>query len=1036
VVLDFGMASAERDPHGREVVGTPEYMSPEQAASSALGPATDWYAVGAVLYHALVGRPPFEGPPLEVMLRKQDEDPPPPRLRAPEVPADLDALCQGLLARDPRQRPTPHTLLAAPGARGVRTSTLGAPGTFVGRARELRQLATLLADSRRATTLVVVEGASGVGKSALVRRAADQATVDHGAVVLASRCHERESVSGGGADGLIDALARALRRLDRELVAACAPRRLALLIGSFPALRTVEAFGHARRDDPLIADPFTRRSRALGALRELLARLADRRPVMLLVDDLQWADQETLAFLDSVLAPPDAPAVLLLSTWRRDRDRDDLPPPLARAHRISIEALDPDSTVELATELLRRGGRGPGDAHALARESGGHPLLLDVLVSRAFEEPRRARVSLREALAGRIEALDPVGRGVLDALIVAGAPIEETVLAGVLDVPPVAIARSITALRAERLVRSTRDGDRLLAEVHHDQVSACGLALLGAERRRALHAAFANLLEARGQPDPERLLDHLRGAGELASAAKVAVRAGVQARDGLAFHRAARLFATALELGGEQLAERAAVRRLQADSLAAAGRGAEAAEHYLACAAEAAPAEALDLRRLAAQQLLISGRTTAGLAALHEVLDREGLVLPRTPRAALARVAWRRLRLALRRYRFTLRRAEEVRPRDLTRIDVCWHVGLGLSIVDTMRGQAFNAQGILLALQAGEPHRLGRALALEMAYRGTRGATARAAIDALDVTVTEIARSTGDAHVLGLTIGCRGIAAFLRGDWRDAATCCREAEVIFSERCQGVPWELATAKLYATRALVALGDLDGIADRVERDIRDSRDRGDLYGETSLRAAVVPFVHLVRGEPAAAASEAEHALDRWTAVDFQLQHYFQASSRATVDLYRGDPRAGLARLAEHDAALQRSMLLRVQHVRGSLLDLRARLLLSAGGHDDEVRAIAARLRRERAAWLGALADALDAALASRRRHRERGIASLRAALDGFTRGDMTMHAMAARWRLGQLLDDEEGRASTRAAEAWARAVAIADPGRLFATLVPP
>src|SRR3954470_5313674 len=109
VLLDLGLVTdTQREGSSRtssdQVVGTATYMAPEQAQSKPVTPAADWYAAGVVLYEALTGEVPFIGSPLEVLMRKQSELPKPPRELDPEVPADLEALCLGLLAIDANQR--------------------------------------------------------------------------------------------------------------------------------------------------------------------------------------------------------------------------------------------------------------------------------------------------------------------------------------------------------------------------------------------------------------------------------------------------------------------------------------------------------------------------------------------------------------------------------------------------------------------------------------------------------------------------------------------------------------------------------------------------------------------------------------------------------------------------------------------------------------------------------------------------------------------------------------------------------------------
>jgi serine/threonine protein kinase len=114
VVLDFGLAL---DLDGGQslsshIVGTANYMAPEQAAARTVGPEADWYSLGVVLYEALVGASPFAGNQLEVMLAKQRSEAPRPSQAVIGVPPDLDQLCHDLLRFDPAERPTGRAVLA------------------------------------------------------------------------------------------------------------------------------------------------------------------------------------------------------------------------------------------------------------------------------------------------------------------------------------------------------------------------------------------------------------------------------------------------------------------------------------------------------------------------------------------------------------------------------------------------------------------------------------------------------------------------------------------------------------------------------------------------------------------------------------------------------------------------------------------------------------------------------------------------------------------------------------------------------------
>ncbi len=110
-ITDFGLAkrldSHTSGTHSGEVVGTPSYMAPEQAASNGktVGPAADVYALGAILYELLTGRPPFRGPcALDTVLLVLHQDPVRPSYLRPDLPRDLETICLKCLAKDPAKR--------------------------------------------------------------------------------------------------------------------------------------------------------------------------------------------------------------------------------------------------------------------------------------------------------------------------------------------------------------------------------------------------------------------------------------------------------------------------------------------------------------------------------------------------------------------------------------------------------------------------------------------------------------------------------------------------------------------------------------------------------------------------------------------------------------------------------------------------------------------------------------------------------------------------------------------------------------------
>ncbi|MGZ3438484.1 MAG: serine/threonine-protein kinase, partial [Polyangia bacterium] len=927
VLLDFGLAQSAARPGESDirVVGTADYMAPEQASGRKVGPEADWYSVGVVLYEALTGGVPFSGAPLEVLLQKQGRDPMPPRALAPETPADLDALCVGLLRKDARERFGAKELYERL-LRGGEVAELTAhhrEARFVGRRPELAALETAWERPRGGAPVTVhVRGESGVGKSALVRHfVAHLRASAPDVVVLQGRCYERESVPYKALDGVVDALARWLARLPKVEAAMMLPARAGLLAEVFPVLRRVEAVAQAPRPTS-DADPQQLRRQLFTALRELLARVASKRALVVVIDDLQWADLDSLAMLDAITRPPGAPAMLLLATARAGEDTPASRPTLmaAEAREVHLSRLAPDEARALAAELLTStGAAGPAaelSAEAIAEEAGGHPLFIDELVRHALaaRADRGAPLHLEDALWDRVRRLDGDAQRVLELVAVAGGPIIQQAVARAADVDFATFGQYAATLRAANLVRTTGTRTSDLIEPYHDRVRATIESHRTAAEVRRAHERIAIGLESIGRADPEALATHWQGAGENDKAAAYATQAAERAYKALAFDRAAQLYRQTLVMRPPGAADVATLQVRLGDALAQTGRGAEAARAYLSAAERSAPADALELRRRAAEQLLRAGHVDDGLQAMTPVLAAVKLRVPRSPRSALMSLLWRRAQLRLRGLKFKRRQASELAPSVLARVDAAWSAAVGLGNVDTIRGADFATRHLLLALQAGEPSRVARALAFEACLTAAMGADGVARANALAAEAEKIADEVNDAHATGLAVAARAIALHMNGHWRDCLPFFDEAERIFRERCTGVAWELATGNLLRSYSLARLGELTELSKNVTQFLQEAEQRGDLYGSTVLRMGEPNLIWLAMDLPEEARSECEEGIRRWSQRGFHQQHVDFNFAMTQIDLYVGDGAAAFARISGVWPQLQKSFTLRLDVAR--------------------------------------------------------------------------------------------------------------------------
>ncbi len=1040
VILDFGLVeelSRTTPTEDGQVTGTPAYMAPEQAGGRDVYEAADWYAVGVMLYEALTGQLPFTGSLLQLIYRKQTAAAPRPSDVAPNVPPDLEALCVALMQPQPEERPTGAQVLAWLGAAG--------PGlrpakreSFVGQEAGLERLQGALdrtADGVGA--FVLVDGSSGMGKSALV--ASFLASLGDDVLVLWGRCYERETVPYKGFDQLVDALSTHLRGLDREALDALLPWERWELGRVFPVLQRVPGMMVGAPRAQAGDDLQEVRRRAFRGLRTLLTAMAIRRRVVLVVDDLQWADLDSARLLIELLSPPEPPALLFVGCARSEGASSPFLLALHRwtegrlpIERLSLEPLPHRVARDLA---LRRLGEGPlaARAEAIARESDGNPYLLTQLVRHALEASGEDSApherGLAEVIGRRVARLDGPDRALLEAVAVAGRPIPQRLAlaaAGGVARPLSTFAR----LRGADLVRThgARDSDDV--EPFHDRVREQVVSALPPERLRACHRALAEALLAAGEQDPEPLARHFAGAGDARRAAVHAREAAERALSTLAFDRAADLLEVAL--GGEDRpAERHRLRVRQAEALAATGRCAEAAPLLLAAAADG---QGPELRTRAAELLLISGRAADGLGHLRVVLKDAGLSVPRGERWTMVRAVAAILSEHLRPARLRERPDDEVLEATRRRIDLAWSAGRGLLLWREFHAVILLIRSLRLARSAGDARRYARGLVARSMIVG--GLSTRLAERGLQ-TAEELAERLDDDYLRGFARVTRGVNVSHRGRWPEGLVLLEEGHRLLQERCVGVAWELSIAITTMIRALIHTGSIRELDRLIPRWERAAADRGDIYlgavtgiGDAWLRLVDddVPGARRVLAAAEEGWPEEVHHFQRFQALVVALQ----------IDLYEGRGPHALDRLEAAWSWLRTSYIPFSPDTRAEIRLLWAQCLLAASLDSDDPapllrRAGAYRRKLKRDGHRdGRGAEAyIDAALRFRAGDVEGAAAALDRAASHWDALGHRLHAACVRRRKALVL----GGAGLEAADDALLGLGVAVPARLAGACIP-
>ena len=1056
VLLDFGLVtnfiSGEAAPDAG-LVGTVGYMAPEQAARRRVGPEADWYSVGAMLFEVLTRRLPFEGRASELLLRQQHELPPRIRDLSVGVSGSFDILCDLLLNPRSEARPAGELILRVleAGAAEVSPSVPRAESAFfVGRELELRRLHEVLGRVRGGRISAVhIEGQSGTGKTALIQRFVEQVRAEKEILVLSGRCSAHEDVPYKALDGVTDDLAAFVARSDSPAIRAILEQRHADLARAFPVFGRIGDPAEIRIGGGGVGDPYVRRLGLFSALRELLSAVRAQHEVIVALDDMQWADADSLSLLSALMQPPNAPALLFIVATRPHWPGTSLLRAWG-AEPIAIVNLAPEESTLLASHLLSHSGCDQSLVvelgERIAAEAGGHPLFINELVGQASREGGAlpAPILLEAALWARIERLERSGQALVKLTAVAGSSLSIRVLAEAARLtcpgPASELLSELFALRNERLLRldGTRGINRV--EPYHDRVGAAVRARLSASERLELHRAIASALQGYPAEDPEALAIHWQGAGEPVRATGYALAAARRADEVLAFERAARLYKMALECDPNQ-ANADETREKLGDALANAGLGASAASAYLDASLLADDVRRFELERRAADQLFRSGHIDEAEPLIQRVLKQVGMRVPRTPFWSLVALLMTRLRLAFMRMDVPLVAVTSADARQLVQLNACWSVAVGLSMVSNIRGACVQSRHLMLALRVRQPFPLLRAVAAEACYVAVAGAHTRPRVEKLLRRAEALAAHSGDPYANGFTSLAKSMCSFLVGDWAKARGFAYSAERVFEQSPAGAMWELASARTFGLWSSFYLGDIGAIQARVLNFIHEAEARGDRYASTLHRTGLVTIAWLASDDAETARQQVKEAEAGWSRDTFDFQQYLNTLGHCLVDLYEDSGERAHRRITEIWPALSRSLSLRIQNLRIEAWYLRGVSAIAAAQRGScskrlrEAERCASSLQDERLGWALTLSKLISAGVASYRGQQERALAHWRAAEIVGRQNHMSVFAELAALRRGSALGGDDGARLARQSSEALLAQQIREPLRLAAVFAP-
>ena len=787
------------------------------------------------------------------------------------------------------------------------------------------------------------------------------------------------------------------------------------------------------------------RRQAATALRELLARISDRTPLVLAIDDLQWGDLDSASLLQEMVRLPDPPPVLLLLAYRSE----DSHAPLVRTLRewllndaarrevrtLDVDELTPEQAYDLARrELASRPDIPPERCSEIAIESRGNSFFVHELVHHTLTVggPPRLDSVIRE----RVGALPEPPQRLLTAIALSAQPLTAAVAAVAARLDGDA-RDALRTLIAGRLVRTHEGKEAQEFEPYHDRIREAIAEGLDPSESTDWHARLAAAWESSGIARPETLVTHFRDAGDLAATARYATLAADAAEHALAFQRAAHYYRLLLEV--DDPAQRSRWSTRLGDALAHAGRGRDAATAYLDALKDASPDAAIELERRAAEQLIRAGYLDQASKVLDSLLPRIGIRPARTEAGAFVGLVVRRLVLALRGTRFHERHERDVPLDSLRRIDVLWSIGAPLSLVELARGNNLHLRGTHLVLRSGEPKRVVRALstlACSSAIAGHRGD--RRATNILE-QARQLATRIGDPTSIAQTALAEAICHKVVGRWALAREHLERAIAQLAP-LPGVRWEVETARTLLHDTLFWMGDWKRLFNEIPARRQEAEDCGDLWtAPRTWRCACRPsptwhrtnrIGHALQqprgwraGHPGISISSTDGKCAR-SSKPTSTRGVRQMPGIACVSRGRGyDGRCGRSRMPGSKCVSSA----RASRWRAQRTAKPATLRTAA--------ADAAHLERENAVWASALARLVRASVSATSGNGRDSVLQLDAAERALLDAGMTHYAAAAHYRRGQLLGNDEGRAAMTVATGFFKEQGVVQVERITGLLTP-
>ena len=640
-LMDFGTVARFLGSNNREslevgglVVGSAAYMAPEQVRGDVGDARADLYSLGCMLYEIVAGQRPFNATTVADLFRHHlSSEAVPLSQRVAGVPPQLDQLVRTLMSKQPRQRlgyvDDVAAVLESLGA--PRPARVGGPyGSYLyrpeltGRQELLNRLVGHAERARQGHgAMVLLGGESGVGKTFLAARVSQEATRHHARVVT-GECLPISVVQGAEGSSsevkgaplhpfrtFLQALADQSRQRGAEWTEAVLGRRGKVLAMYEPSLRGLPGQDAYPEPPELTAEAAHRRLME-DLTATLLAFVARDGALLLVLDDLQWADELSLDFLGTLASGALNHGLIVLGTYRSDEVGPRLRELLAKpgVTNETVPRLDEQAVGTVVSDMLALPHPPDAFVHFLARQSEGNPFFVAEYLRTAVAERVLVREvgtwrfaeqdmdhlrfealplpdSVRELVVRRLSGLEPGAWALVEMASVLGREGRGSLLQQAAQVSDDEALALLKELVARQIFEPPRE-DRY--RFVHDKLREHAYQRIAPERRKALHHSAALVLEQAATGSTDRfqqysaLAHHFQQAEAWNKAREYTEKSGELALASFSNHEAITLFERLFELSARVPVDvgpvrKAAWERSLVEAHLGLGHMAEAAEH-------------------------------------------------------------------------------------------------------------------------------------------------------------------------------------------------------------------------------------------------------------------------------------------------------------------------------------------------------------------------------------------------------------------------------------------------------------------------